>query len=363
MKKLICAMLLVVSSVFGVVGCAGKAEVQETKSTEAAQTEAPAAEVKEEAPAEAAAVPEVALPKGGNVEAVKQLPEKPLRIAFLSFQNNPFWFPVRDGAEAAKEYLKNFNTTVDYIVMGDDLTADRVIAGIEAAVAKQYDAIAVVPIFDGTEVAIDKAVAAGIPVFNFIAEGSVKSNRLAFMGQDAYAAGELAGKTIEELTGGEGKVGVITGVFGATQHEQRMNGALDYIAKNVPGIKIVGKYENRDQGDKAYTLTTDMLTADPDLKVIYVTAGGPFGAAKAIKDLGLTGKVKVVCYDHTPDNLEYVRTGEIAAAIAQDPFGQGFDSCVSLYNHLVTGEKPAADFIPVKLDVVTPDNVAEMYPQ
>jgi hypothetical protein len=37
-------------------------------------------------------------------------------------------------------------------------------------------------------------------VFNFIAEGSKPSKRIAFMGQDAYAAGQLAGQTIEKIT-------------------------------------------------------------------------------------------------------------------------------------------------------------------
>ncbi|WP_239619077.1 sugar ABC transporter substrate-binding protein [Cohnella mopanensis] len=310
-----------------------------------------------------AAAPDVELPKGANLAAVKQMPDKPLKIAFLSFQNNPFWFPVRDGANAAKDYLKSFNTTVDYVVMGDDLTADRVVSAMETAITQKYDAIVVVPIFDGTEVVINKAIDAGIPVMSVVAEGAKPSKRLAFMGQDAYAAGQLAGQKIEELTGGNGKVGVITGVFGATQHEKRMNGALDYISEKVPGIKIVGKFENKDKAETAYSLTKDMITANPDLQVIYVTAGGPFGAAKAIQDLGLTGKVKVVAYDHIPENIKYVRSGEIAAAIAQDPFGQGFDSVVTMYNYLVAGEKPEADFLPVKLDVLTPENVNELYPE
>lgn len=328
---------------------------QETTNTAAP---VPSSEAKQ-----AVTVPEVAVPKGGNVEAVKQLPEKPIRLAFLNFQNNPFWFPVKDGAMAAKEYLANFNATVDYIVIGDDLTADRVVAAMESAITQQYDGIAVVPIFDGTEGVINKAVSAGIPVINFIAEGSKPSDRFAFIGQDAYAAGELAGKTIEKITEGNGKIGVITGVFGATQHEYRMNGALDYLKKNASGVEVIGTYENKDKADTAYSLTKDMLTAHPDLKVVYVTAGGPSGAAKAIQDMGLTGKVGVVCYDHIPENITYVRTGEIIAAIAQDPFGQGFDSLVYLYNNVVAKQKPAEDFIAVKLDVLTPDNVNELYPE
>lgn len=316
----------------------------------------------EEAEAKPQEVPNVELPEGGNVEVVQQLPDTELRIAFLNFQNNPFWLPVRDGAMEAKEYLKNFNTTVDYIDVGDELTTENIIAAMETAIVKQYDAIAVPPVFDGTEVLINQAVDAGIPVMTFVAEGSKPSERIAFMGQDAYVAGELSGEIIEEYTDGEGKIGVITGVFGATQHEQRMNGALDYLEENAPNIEVIGKYENNDKAETAYSLTQDMLTAHNDLKAIYVTAGGPFGAAKAIKDMGLTGKVGVIGYDHIPDNVEYIRSGEMVAAIAQDPFGQGFDPAVILYNYLVAGEEPD-DFIPVELDVLTSENVDELFPE
>lgn len=311
--------------------------------------------------ATAGEVPEVALPDGGHVEAVAQLPDEKLRIAFLSFQNNPFWFPIRDGALAAKEYLRNFNTTVDYIVMGDDLTADRVISSMEVAIAKEYDAIAVVPIFDGTEIVIDKAVDSGIAVASFIAQGSKPSKQLFFIGQDAYDAGRQCGELIEEYTGGTGKIGIITGYFGATQHEQRMNGALDYLEENVPEIEVVSVNENRDRAETAYSLTQDMITANPDLKVVYVTAGGPFGAAKAVKDLGLTGEVGVVCYDHIPENISYVRSGEIIGAIDQDPFGVGFDTPVYLYNYLVAGIEPDSA-IAVTPTMLTGDNVNQIYP-
>ncbi|MDC7232532.1 MAG: substrate-binding domain-containing protein [Spirochaetales bacterium] len=300
------------------------------------------------------------VPDGGHVEAVKAADEE-IRIAFLSFQNNPFWFPIRDGAKAAGKYLKNYNATVDYIVMGDDLTADRVISSMEVAIAKEYDAIAVVPIFDGTEIVIDKATDLGIPVGSFIAAGSKPSKQLFFIGQDAYSAGQQCGQLIEEYTGGNGKVGVITGYFGATQHEQRMNGALDYL-KGVDGIEIVGQYENRDKAEDAYNLTQDMITSNPDIKVIYVTAGGPFGAAKAVQDLGLTGKVGVVCYDHIPENISYVRSGEVIGAIDQDPFGVGFDTPVYLFNYLVAGDKPEEN-IAVNPTMLTPANVNEIYPE
>ena len=294
------------------------------------------------------------LPEGGTVAAVENT-KGPLKIAFMAFQNNPFWVPVTDGAKAAAAYLKYHDTEVDYVDLGDNLNAEAVISGIESAVAQKYDGIVIVPIFDGTERAINEATAAGVPVFNIIAEGSVPSDRLAFIGQDATAAGQQLGAFIAKKLDGKGKVGVITGYFGAVQHNQRMNGAVDYLKANAPDIEIVGPFENQDKAEVAYSLVQDMYTANPDLSLVYVTAGGPFGAAKAVKDLGLTGKVGVVGFDHTPDNMEYIKSGEMWALIDQAPFRQAFDSTVMLYNTLVTGEAPKEKVIRVEGNIVTPE--------
>jgi ribose transport system substrate-binding protein len=230
-----------------------------------------------------------------------------------------------------------------------------VVSGIETAIAKKYNGIVVVPIFDGTAKVIDEANEAGIPVANMIAEGTTPSKRLFFIGQDAKAAGEEIGKFIQEKTGGEGKIGVITGYFGAPQHNDRMNGALDYLKKNCPKIQIIGPFENQDKAEVAYSLTQDMLTKNPDLKIVYVTAGGPFGAAKAVSDLKLIGKVGVVGFDHTPENLEYLKTGAMIGLLDQAPFQQAFDSTVRLYNYLVTGKAPEQKVIRVQGTILTPE--------
>src|SRR5690606_13226887 len=283
-------------------------------------------------------------PKGGTVAAVENT-KGPIRIAFLSFQNNPFWTPVTEGAGAANDYLSNFNAKVDFVDLGNELSAEAVVAGIEGALAKQYDGIVVVPIFDGTARIINEATEAGVPVFNIVAERATPSDRLAFIGQDAPSAGEQGGKR---------KLGVITGYFGATQHTQRMNGAVDYLKANAPEIEIIGQFENKDKAEEAYSLVQDMITSNPDLSMVYVTAGGPFGAAKAVKDLGLTGKVGVVGFDHTPDNMQYLKTGEMVGLLDQAPYQQALDASVMLYNYLVAGTEPPAKVIPVVGNLLTP---------
>jgi ribose transport system substrate-binding protein len=296
------------------------------------------------------------LPEGGTIAPAKPA-EKAVRIAFLSFQNNPFWVPVTEGAKAADAYLKDFGGEVDFVDLGDDLTAEAVVAGIEAALVQRYDGIVVVPIFDGTARIIDEAVDDGVPVITIIAEGAQPSKRLAFIGQDATAAGEQIGAFIDQKMGGTGKLGVITGYFGATQHQARMDGAVNYLKEHAPGIEIVGPFENRDKAEAAYSLVQDMETANPDLKMVYVTAGGPFGAAKAVKDLGLTGKVGVVGFDHTPENMAYLPSGEMVGLLDQAPFRQAFDGAVMMFNHIVDGYEPETDVIGVEGNLLTPEKV------
>lgn len=292
-------------------------------------------------------------PEGGTVAAVENT-KGPIKIAFLSFQNNPFWTPVTEGARAANDYLSKFNAQVDFVDLGNTLSAEAVVSGIEGALAKSYNGIVVVPIFDGTARIIDEATDSGVPVFNIVAEGGAPSKRLAFMGQDATSAGKQIGEYIAKQMDGKGKLGVITGYFGATQHTQRMNGALDYLKAEYPDIKIIGPFENKDKAEAAYALTQDMMTANPDISMIYVTAGGPFGAAKAVKDLGLTGKVGVVGFDHTPDNMQYLKTGEMVGLLDQAPYQQALDASVMLYNYLVAGTEPPSKVIPVVGKLLTP---------
>ena len=278
-------------------------------------------------------LPDSAMALGATVAAQGKAP-KPLRLAVLSFQGSSFWEATDKGIAAATSYVKPLGSAVDYIQLGTALTAEAVVAGIDGALTKQYDGIAVCPIFDGTVAKVNEAVAAGVPVIAFIADSAETSNRTVGMGMAAYKAGEKAGRFIIEQLGGKGKIAVITGYLGAAQHTDRMNGALDLIRKTQPGIAIVGPFECKDDDAVAYGQAQDAMTSNPDLAIIYVTAGGSEAAAKAIRDAKATSKVGVVGYDNLPEKQQYLKGGEILALIDQAPARQSFDSLVMLHNIL-----------------------------
>ena len=299
--------------------------------------------------------------EGFNYEIASNPDNTPVRIAVLMVNNNPFWVDVENGVKDVQKVMaEKYNCTVDLITI-NDFDAQVFSDTIETCIVKEYDAITTVGVSDALAPAIDKATAAGISVYTFNSD-TVDSDRVAFHGQDLYGAGELAAETLAQLIGGEGKVAIITGLFSVPAHELRRTGGWASFEK-YPGITIVGETECHDSGDEAYAQITDFITAHPDLAGIYECAGGQLGVIEALKDAGKAGEIKFVCFDFMDEIIDALYDGIIHATIGQDPYGQGADPVIFAYNAVITGTEEITGNEWTKMDIVTPENVAEFYPR
>jgi ribose transport system substrate-binding protein len=305
-------------------------------------------------------------------EPVEQEPPERFRIAFLGYITNPAIAVTFSGCESAKAELADV-ADVDCITVAEALDVDLMISAMETVIAKGYDGALLLALNDGVNPIIKDAIDAGVTVATYLTEGETTSEtgRVFYLAQDLYGAGAVLGERMCEEIGGEGKVGIITGYFGVTSHELRRTGFEDALAENCPDVEIVGRYENLDKGDVAYTQAKDMITAHPDLAGIYVTAGGPFGAGQAVLEEGLSDQITVLCFDFVPETVDLIREGAIRATIGQDLWGQGHDATIMLYNYLVTSEVPDVNiatgeqplehgFFPVRSEIATKDNVDEV---
>ncbi len=296
-------------------------------------------------------------PDEGTVKPVAQAPAKPLRIAVLGLENSQFWIPVKAGVARANREMAG-RATVEWIVPGDAHTADVFGRAIDAAVAKQYDAIATVAGDAGVAAYIDRAVQAGVPVATFNSETDTPNQRLFFVGADSYAQGKAAGALMCRAVGPRGKVGVITGYFAVEAHAARVKGFEDALKAGCPQARVVGRVENQDKADLAYQQAKDFMTAHADLSGLVATAGSPFGAARAVEEAGKAGKVHLVTFDAVDETMDYVEKGVIDATIGQNPDAQGHDPAVRLYNYLVAGQLPPAGRLATRADVITKANAA-----
>jgi ribose transport system substrate-binding protein len=223
----------------------------------------------------------------------------------------------------------------------EELTARR----IDGVAITAAEANAVVP-------AIDKAIATGISVITFDSD-SPGSKRLAFVGTNNYNAGWAAGKAMAEWLGGTGEVGIST--FPGPDHlKKRLDGFTAGLARFGPGIKIAAIVNDEGDVAKAETQVTAMLQANPGIKGIFCAHGNPGpGAAAAVRNLGLKGKVQILAFDFGTPVIELIQSGEIKGTVGQNPYLMGYMSMLLAYSarHPAEAALVRAGFGPV------PDNI------
>jgi ribose transport system substrate-binding protein len=170
--------------------------------------------------------------------------------------------------------------------------------------------------------AIDAAVKSGIPVI-CVDSDAPESHRILFVGTDNYQAGLISGRRIGELMHDKGQLVLIT-IPGQLNLDERVRG-LSEALKKYPGIKIGRTLD--DKGDPRSA--NDQISALIDAKekidgIVCVEASGGPGAAEAFHRLNLGGKIPIVAMDKTPETLDFIAEGVIAATVSQKPYTMAF---------------------------------------
>ena len=170
--------------------------------------------------------------------------------------------------------------------------------------------------------AIGAAVKAGIPVI-CVDSDAPESHRVLFIGTDNYQSGIISGKRIAELMHGKGQLVVIT-IPGQQNLDERLRGLAEAL-KKYPEIKITRTLD--DKGDPRSA--NDQVSALMDSKtqvdgIVCLEASGGPGAAEALRRLNLNGKIPIVAMDKSPETLDFISDGVIAATVSQKPYTMAF---------------------------------------
>lgn len=264
-----------------------------------------------------------------------------------------FWVSVKQGAEAAgKEFgadiiWKGPSLETD-IAAQISIVEDNINKKVDAIVIAACDAEALIPV-------LQKADAAGIPVITI--DSNINSDLpKSFVATNSVAAAEKAADVLAELLGGEGEVAMIPFVPGATTNIEREKGFLDIGLPKYPGLELVAKQYSQTEVARAVAVTEDILTAHPNLKGIFAAnESGTVGCAQALRSRGLAGKIKVVGFDASPNEIEALKDGTIDALIVQNPYKMGYLGVKSAIDVLNGKEVPKQ--IDTGVYVVTRENL------
>lgn len=272
-----------------------------------------------------------------SVAPVEQESSKRLKIALFSPLDHPFWESVRQGALYAQTELKTKNVDVEYHGYTNDFTQLNV--DLKDKIDNNYDGLIIPGFVNGIEKYVNNAMKKNISVMTFNCDFHESIDRLSYFGPDIPTQGRLAGEVIAKALDNEGELAIIRGPLETSINRVRRDSIYDVIKKKKK-MKISVEIEAEADNTRVYKNTKDALNKYPNLRGIAILTGGILGAARAIEEMGLIGTVKIVCFDYDDDILKLIKMGVIYAAIGQDPFGQGHDPIITMYNYLVTGVKP-----------------------
>jgi ribose transport system substrate-binding protein len=267
--------------------------------------------------------------------------------------NSTFWLAVKRGAEKAGAEL---GYDILYVGVQEqtniagqvNLVNDMVIRKVTGILIAATDAKALAP-------AVEKAIAAGVPVITL--DSGVDSDKpYAYIATDNIGAAKMAADVEAKLIGGKGKVGDIGITAGSQTGREREQGFLDGI-KKYPDIRVLPVQYSGCDPAKSLNIATDFFTGNPDIAGFFGACdGGGTGSGQLVKQKGLKGRVHVVSFDTSPEELQLFKDGYIDALIVQDPFQMGYRGVYAM-NRVLKGEKVEPRVVEIPAQVVTKENL------
>ena len=211
---------------------------------------------------------------------------------------------------------------------------------VQDLIAQGVDAICVVPVDpESLEPVLQQAREAGIVVIAH--EGASLENvdyDIEAFNNDAYGAFIM--ENLAEAMGYEGVYTTMVAHVTNASHNEWANGGVAYAEENYPDMVLLEdepRVESEDNGDVAYNVAKELFKKYPDLKGIMGTSSydAP-GVARAIAELGLSGKVFTAGTGMPADNAELLKSGAVQYLTLWDPALAG-QAMVALAEQVLAG--------------------------
>jgi ribose transport system substrate-binding protein len=293
-------------------------------------------------------------PAGPSRSAAKKGPNDRLQIAVVpKGTTHQFWQTVKAGADAAgkefnAEVLWNGPKSETDIQDQKDIINGYANQGIDGIALAATDKRSLVDTVKDLE-------SKGIPVVT-IDSGVDPDVSRSFIATDNVAAAALAAKELGRLLNGKGEVAILYFEKGAASSDQREQGFTEGL-KAFPEMRLVQSEETKSDSAQARDKMETILTAHPDLAGVFAASEpNVVGAGKLLKERNLVGNVRLVGFDASDAEIEYLKQGVVQALVVQSPFKMGYEG-VKAVAQIVRGQETPAKRLDTGATVITKANM------
>lgn len=261
----------------------------------------------------------------------------------VSTLDNPFFVSLRDGAQKKADELG-----YKLIVLDSQNDPSKELSNVEDLTVRGAKVLLINPT-DSTAVSNAVAIANRnkIPVIT-LDRGAAKGEVVSHIASDNIAGGKMAGDFIAQKLGNGAKVIQLEGLAGTSAARERGEGFKQAIKEHK--FDVLASQPADFDRTKGLNVTENLLVSKGAVQAIF--AQNDEMALGALRAIGAAGKkVLVVGFDGTEDGVKAVKSGKLAATVAQQPELIG-SLGVETADKILKGEKVEAK-IPVALKVVT----------
>ena len=270
----------------------------------------------------------------------------------VSTLNNP-WFVVL--AESAK--ARAIELGYDATVFDSQNDTAKEASHFENLIAGGYKAVLFNPTdADGSVASVLKAKAAGVPVFCIDREVNSTNAATAQMLSDNYSGCVELGKYFVKTVGKEGKYAELLGLVGDNNTWNRSKGFHSVVDRYTNLVCVAKQSADFDRA-KGLEVLESILQKNPDIKAVFCGNDAmAMGAYQALVGAGKADKVKVFGFDGADDVVKLIAEGKITATGMQFPKVMA-QKAAEFADEYIKGKRDFAQKIPVKVELVTKDNV------
>jgi simple sugar transport system substrate-binding protein len=297
-----------------------------------------------------------------TADAVGNFPRTPeWKFVFINHvTTNPFFTPTQYGAEDACKLL---GCSYQWTGSANSVVAEMVNA-TNTAISGKADGLAIAVVDKAAfRAPVDQALAAGIPVVSYNADGArddVGTSRLAYVGQGLYESGYALGqRALAQVQSGE-VVGFIA-TPGQLNIQPRIDGAQQAFRDAGGGVTFTAVATNADV-TRGLSIIDAYAQGHPNLAgMLAVDAGSTQSIGQTVKKYDMRSKGLKVAggFDLIPETLAAIEAGDLDYTIDQQPYLQGFLPVLYLYLYKLTGGLISPPQTNTGLLFVTKDNVTQ----
>jgi LacI family transcriptional regulator len=272
------------------------------------------------------------LPSPDNIEywagPLKGLSKGEEELSSLGITLKKYLFDVNDSDSFKKQYKKILNSRCDGIITSpiDPLSIDF----------------------------FQKCREQNIPIV-FVDSQIPGEKPLSFIGQDSFSGGYMAGRLMNYITTEKKYLIINLNFKHSRQHHtfERIRGFCSFFNENKKGAEIteisdlpISKVRN--------FLEEEILNGNIP-SGIFIPNSRASQIASLLENINLKQRIRLIGFDLTEKNIDYLKKGFIQFLINQDPEKQGYLAIHTLYKNIVLKQEvPQHQLMP--LNIVVKDN-------